>query len=148
VPARAPAVAHLRRAKDWMDAHFAEPLDVAQLATVAGCSRAHFIRSFAGAFGETPKAYLTRRRIERAQDLLRSVNLTVTEICLLVGFSSLGTFSRRFTELAGCSPSRYRAREREKGAPEIPGCYLMMWTRPAPDGNPALPDKPSGPGGL
>ena len=139
---------HLRHAKDWMDAHFAEPLDVVRLASVAGCSRAHFIRSFAEAYGETPKAYLTRRRIERAQDLLRSVNLTVTEICLLVGFSSLGTFSRRFSEIVGCSPSRYRARARERGAPAIPGCYLMMWTRPAPTGKPALPDKPSEPGGA
>lgn len=123
-----PAVAHLRRAKDWMDAHYAEPLDVERLAAVAGWSRYHFIRLFAAVYGETPKAYLTRRRIERAQDLLRSANLTVTEICLAVGFTSLGTFSRRFTELVGRSPSEYRA---QNGAPAIPGCYLMMWTRPS-----------------
>jgi transcriptional regulator GlxA family with amidase domain len=126
--ARQPSVAHLRRAKDWMDAHYAEPLDVERLAAVAGWSRYHFIRSFAATYGETPKAYLTRRRIERAQDLLRSANLTVTEICLAVGFTSLGTFSRRFTELAGQSPSQYRA---GTAAPAIPGCYLMMWTRPS-----------------
>jgi transcriptional regulator GlxA family with amidase domain len=126
--ARQPAVAHLRRAKDWMDAHYGEPLDVERLAGMAGWSRYHFIRSFAAAYGETPKAYLTRRRIERAQDLLRSVNLTVTEICVAVGFTSLGTFSRRFTELAGMSPSEYRA---QHAAPAIPGCYLMMWTRPS-----------------
>lgn len=125
---RQPSVAHLRRAKDWMDAHYPEPLDVERLAAVAGWSRYHFIRSFAATYGETPKAYLTRRRIERAQDLLRSANLTVTEVCLAVGFTSLGTFSRRFTELVGQSPSRYRA---GAGAPAIPGCYLMMWTRPS-----------------
>ncbi|GAA5157137.1 MULTISPECIES: helix-turn-helix domain-containing protein [Amycolatopsis] len=123
-----PAVAHLRRAKDWMDAHYAEPLDVARLAAVAGWSRSHFIRCFAAAYGETPKAYLTRRRIERAQDLLRSANLTVTEVCVAVGFTSLGTFSRRFTELTGRTPTQYRA---EHGPPAIPGCYLMMWTKPS-----------------
>ncbi|UIJ63856.1 helix-turn-helix transcriptional regulator [Amycolatopsis acidiphila] len=111
-----------------MDAHYAEALDVERLAAVAGWSRYHFIRSFAAAYGETPKAYLTRRRIERAQDLLRSANLTVTEVCLAVGFTSLGTFSRRFTELTGQSPSQYRART---GPPAIPGCYVMMWTRPS-----------------
>ncbi|SFB52724.1 transcriptional regulator, AraC family [Amycolatopsis marina] len=128
---RPPAVAHLRRARDWMDAHHAEPLDIEQLAEVARCSRSHFIHSFAAAYGETPKAYLTRRRIERAQDLLRSANLTVTEICLLVGFTSLGTFSRRFTALVGLSPTAYRAAARTARAPLIPGCYLMMMTRPA-----------------
>ena len=67
------------------------------LATVAGVSKFHFARSFADVYGETPIRYLTRRRIERAQDLLRSANLTVTEICMAVGFSSLGSFSSRFT---------------------------------------------------
>jgi transcriptional regulator GlxA family with amidase domain len=114
-----------------MDAHYAEPLDIDGLAAVAGWSRYHFIRSFAASYGETPKAYLTRRRIERAQDLLRSVNLTVTEICLAVGFTSLGTFSRRFSELVGQSPSEYRAQARAGAPPAIPGCYLMMWTRPS-----------------
>ena len=122
------AVAHLRHAKDWMDAHYAEPLDIERLAALAGWSRYHFIRSFAAAYGETPKAYLTRRRIERAQDLLRGANLTVTEVCLAVGFTSLGTFSRRFTELVGISPTEYRTKH---PAPPIPGCYLMMWTRPS-----------------
>ncbi|GAA3831395.1 helix-turn-helix domain-containing protein [Amycolatopsis tucumanensis] len=128
---RAAVVAQVRRAKDWMDAHYAEPLDVDALAAVACCSRYHFMRSFAAAYGESPKAYLTRRRIERAQDLLRSVNLTVTEVCLAVGFTSLGTFSRRFAEITGSSPSEYRARVRADGPPPVPGCYLMMWTRPA-----------------
>ncbi|GAB3571458.1 helix-turn-helix transcriptional regulator [Amycolatopsis endophytica] len=130
---RAAVVAQVRRAKDWMDAHYAEPLDVDALAAVACCSRYHFTRSFAAAYGESPKAYLTRRRIERAQDLLRSANLTVTEVCLAVGFTSLGTFSRRFAEITGESPSRYRARMRSEGPPPVPGCYLMMWTRPSPE---------------
>lgn len=125
-------VVHLRRARDRVDAEYAEPLDVEQLAATAGCSREHFIRAFRQTYGETPGAYLTRRRIERAQDLLRAANLTVTEICMLVGFSSLGTFSRRFTEIVGQTPSGYRAAARAAGPPPVPGCYLMMWTRPAP----------------
>ncbi|GHE83238.1 transcriptional regulator [Amycolatopsis deserti] len=137
---RAAVVAQVRRAKDWMDAHYAEPLDVDALAAVACCSRYHFMRSFAAAYGESPKAYLTRRRIERAQDLLRSANLTVTEVCLAVGFTSLGTFSRRFAEITGSSPSEYRARVRSDGPPPVPGCYLMMWTRPS--GETAHSEKP------
>ncbi|WP_158885820.1 helix-turn-helix domain-containing protein [Amycolatopsis anabasis] len=135
------ALTRLRGAKDWIDAHYADPVDVTELAAVAGWSRAHFLRLFAAAYGETPGAYLTRRRIERAQDLLRSANLTVTEICLLVGFTSLGTFSRRFTELVGSSPTEYRAEARSAGAPPVPGCYLMMWTRPGPKTR--LSDKPA-----
>ncbi|MCW3043116.1 MAG: AraC family transcriptional regulator, partial [Actinobacteria bacterium] len=87
-----------------MDRHYAEPLSLDQVARQAGYSRSHFLRAFRDAYGETPRAYLTRRRIERARDLLRSANLTVTEICHIVGFSSLGSFSARFTELVGCSP--------------------------------------------
>ncbi|MDQ0381870.1 helix-turn-helix domain-containing protein [Amycolatopsis thermophila] len=142
---RAAVVAQVRRAKDWMDAHYAEPLDVGALAAVACCSRYHFSRSFAAAYGESPKAYLTRRRIERAQDLLRSANLTVTEVCLAVGFTSLGTFSRRFAEITGQTPSEYRARARSDGPPPVPGCYLMMWTRPAPGS--AHSEKPPEPPG-
>jgi len=111
-----------------MDAHYGEPLDVERLAAIAGWSRYHFIRSFAAAYGETPMAYLTRRRIERAQDLLRAANLTVTEVCHAVGYTSLGTFSRRFTELVGVAPSEYRAKY---PPPPIPGCFLMTWTRPS-----------------
>jgi AraC-like DNA-binding protein len=89
-------------------------------------SKYHFARSFEASYGETPIRYLIRRRIERAQDLLRSANLTITEICMLVGFSSLGSFSTRFSELVGESPSAYRARW-ATGGPHIPGCYLFMW---------------------
>jgi AraC-like DNA-binding protein len=118
---------HLRRARDHVDARFAEPLDLSRLAAVAGVSKYHFARSFEAAYGETPIRYLTRRRIERAQDLLRAANLSITEICMLVGFTSLGSFSARFGDLVGESPSAYRARWAATGAPHIPGCYLFMW---------------------
>lgn len=92
----------------------------------AGSSRYHFARGFRAAYGEPPGAYLSRRRIERAQDLLRSANHTVTEICHLVGFSSLGSFSARFSELVGCSPTEYRRRHVGRGGPPpVPGCVLM-----------------------
>jgi AraC-like DNA-binding protein len=122
---------HLRAAKDLMDRSYAESLDLDALARRAGYSRYHFLRAFREAYGETPRTYLTRRRIERAKDLLRSVNLTVTEICFMVGFSSLGSFSSRFTELVGVTPTAYRETAvRDGGPPPIPGCYLMMRTRP------------------
>jgi transcriptional regulator GlxA family with amidase domain len=117
---------HLRLARDHADRHFAEPLDVDALARVAGLSKYHFVRSFASEFGETPMRYVTRRRIERAQDLLRAVNLTVTEICMLVGFSSVGSFSKRFRELVGEPPVAYRDRWAASGGPHVPGCYLFM----------------------
>jgi len=121
-----PAVFHLRRARDLIDGRFAEPLDLDAMARAAGFSRYHFARAFAAAYGETPGRYLTRRRIERAQDLLRSANLTVTEICMLVGFASLGSFSSRFTELVGMSPVAYRNQWAARGGPHIPGCFLFM----------------------
>ena len=122
---------HLRAAKDLMDRAYAEPLDLDALARHAGYSRYHFHRAFRAVYGESPRAYLTRRRIERAKDLLRTANLTVTEICHLVGFSSLGSFSSRFTELVGASPTAYRTEAvADGGSPPIPGCFLMMWTRP------------------
>jgi AraC-like DNA-binding protein len=124
---------HLRRAKDRIDSAYDQDLDLAELARCAGYSRYHFLRSFRAAYGETPQRYLTRRRVERAKDLLRSANLTVTEVCHLVGFASLGTFSSRFTELVGVPPSEYRARAvRDNGPPKVPGCFVMMWTRPIP----------------
>ena len=121
----------LRRARDVADRDFAEPLTLDAMAAAANLSKFHFAREFAAAYGETPRAYLTRRRIERAKDLLRSANLTVTEICLLVGFSSLGSFSVRFRQLVGESPSAYRrAAVASGGPPAIPGCFVLMWTRP------------------
>jgi AraC-like DNA-binding protein len=131
-----PAVFHLRRARDLIDRHFAEPLDVDAMARAAGFSRYHFVRAFKQAYGETPGRYLTRRRVERAQDLLRSANLTVTEVCHLVGFSSLGSFSSRFSELVGASPTEYRRLHAERGAPRVPGCFVMAWSRPGRPGRP------------
>ena len=124
----------LRRARDLIDRDYALPLDLAAMARHAGYSRFHFARAFAAAYGETPGRYLTRRRIERAKTLLRTANLSVTEICLLVGFDSLGSFSSRFSSLVGQSPSAYRqAAVRSGGAPPIPGCVVLMWTRPHAD---------------
>lgn len=117
---------HLRRAHDHIDRHYDSPLDLDALARVAGVSRSHFARSFEAAYGETPIRYLTRRRIERAQDLLRAANLTVTEVCMLVGFASLGSFSSRFTQLVGESPTAYRNRWAARGGPHVPGCYVFM----------------------
>lgn len=121
----------LRRAKDRIDRDYAEPLDIDVLAAEAHCSRSHFMRAFQAAYGEPPGLYLTRRRIERAKDLLRSANLTVTEICFVVGFGSLGSFSRRFSELVGLSPTAYRDRSRVRSAAPIPGCFVLMWNRPS-----------------
>jgi AraC-like DNA-binding protein len=135
------SVVHLRRARDLMDAKYADPLDLTAMAAEAGFSRYHFAREFRNAFGETPGAYLSRRRVERAKDLLASANLTVTEICMVVGFTSLGSFSRRFAELVGCSPTEYRRRMVGRGGrPPIPGCFVMAWARPRP----AIADKQAG----
>lgn len=119
-------LANLRRARDHVDRNYRDPLDLDALARVAGVSKYHFVRSFEATYGETPMRYLTRRRIERAQDLLRAANLTITEICMLVGFSSLGSFSSRFTQLVGESPTAYRDRWAARGGPHVPGCYLFM----------------------
>jgi AraC-like DNA-binding protein len=119
-------LAQLRQARDHVDRHDREPLDLDELARVAGVSKYHFARSFEATYGETPIRYLTRRRIERAQDLLRAANLTITEICMMVGFSSLGSFSSRFTQLVGETPTAYRDRWAATGGPHVPGCYLFM----------------------
>ncbi|WP_306363021.1 helix-turn-helix domain-containing protein [Nocardia sp. CC227C] len=117
---------HLRRARDLADRNYAEPLDLDRLAAAAGVSKYHFLRSFAATYGKTPAVYLAERRIERAQDLLRATNVTVTEACMLVGYSSLGSFSRKFTELVGLSPSEYQAKFAAEGTPRIPGCFVFI----------------------
>jgi AraC-like DNA-binding protein len=128
-PRRAPGdiLVHLRRARDHIDRHYAEPLDLSSLAAVAGISRYHFQRLFTATYGISPTAHLSQRRVERAQDLLRATNLTVTEVCHAVGFSSLGSFSARFRELVGETPSAFQRRWAASGAPHIPGCFLFMW---------------------
>jgi AraC-like DNA-binding protein len=119
----------LRRARDRMDREYAQPLDVPALARDAHMSTAHFARSFRAAYGESPYSYLMTRRIERAKALLRRGDLSVTEVCLAVGCTSLGSFSARFTELVGESPSAYRARNHADGA-SIPACVARLFTRP------------------
>jgi transcriptional regulator GlxA family with amidase domain len=130
----------LRRARDTMDRDYAQPLDVPALARGAFMSPGHFSRSFRAAFGETPYSYLMTRRIERAKALLRRGDLTVTEVCFEVGCTSLGSFSSRFTELVGESPSSYRARGHEEAA-AIPGCIAKVHTRPVRNGE----ARPAGP---
>jgi transcriptional regulator GlxA family with amidase domain len=125
-----PAYVHLLRAKDLIDRACGEPLDVPALARAAFASEAHFIRSFRAAFGVTPHRYLTRRRVERAQELLRETGDSITDISLQVGFRSLGSFSSAFRSLTGESPTGYRAMWRGRGDPAaIPGCHTMMWNR-------------------
>jgi AraC-like DNA-binding protein len=122
----------LLRARDRMDRSYAQPLDVAALAHVALTSEAHFIRTFKQTFGETPHRYLQRRRLERAMALLRETERPVTEICLDVGFVSLGTFSRTFRRVLGMSPSQYRAGWRTGAATAgyVPTCVVMASARP------------------
>ena len=125
------------RARDAMDRRYAEPLDVPTLARLAHVSQAHFIRTFRTTFGETPNRYLQRRRVERAMFLLRSTDRTVTDVCMAVGFSSLGTFSRVFADVVGEPPSVYR--RRGPLAP-VPTCFGMRWLRPSE--MTAVPEKP------
>jgi transcriptional regulator GlxA family with amidase domain len=119
----------LLRARDAMDRTYAWPLDVAALARVAHFSEAHFIRTFKETFGETPHRYLQRRRVERSMYLLRETDRSVTDICLDVGFLSLGTFSRTFREIVGDSPQAYR-RHAGRVKP-VPTCFTMSWMRPS-----------------
>jgi transcriptional regulator GlxA family with amidase domain len=119
----------LRRARDRMDRDYAQPLDVPALAHTALMSPGHFSRSFRAAYGETPYSHLMTRRIERAKALLRRGDVTVTEVCFAVGCTSLGSFSSRFTELVGESPSAYRARDHDDAA-AIPACITRVRTRP------------------
>ena len=120
----------LLRARDAMDRTYAEPLNTAALASIALTSEAHFIRTFRATFGETPHRYLQRRRVERAMYLLRRTDREVTDICLDVGFSSLGTFSRTFRGIVGETPSEFRGRQVSVAAP-VPACFAMAWTRPS-----------------
>src|SRR5690349_18559498 len=120
----------LRKAKDRIDREFDRPLDVPDLARSAAMSTGHFSRSFKTAFGESPYSYLMTRRIERAKFLLRGRDVSVTDVCMAVGFTSLGTFSSRFTELVGESPSAYRSRNHAESA-TIPDCVIKVRTKPS-----------------
>lgn len=116
------------RARDAIDRAYAHPLDIPSLSRVASVSEAHFIRTFKATFGETPHRYLQRRRVERAMFMLRESDRSVTDICMEVGFASLGTFSRTFRDIVQVTPSEYRAREEVIYAPT---CFVMVWTRPS-----------------
>jgi AraC-like DNA-binding protein len=116
------------RARDAIDRAYAQTLDVQSLAQVAHVSEAHFIRTFRATFGETPHRYLQRRRVERAMFMLRETGRSITDICLEVGFTSLGTFSRTFSEIVGVNPTDYRARSTVINAPT---CFTMSWMRPS-----------------
>ncbi|SES36574.1 AraC-type DNA-binding protein [Actinokineospora terrae] len=133
----------LRQARDRMDRDYAQPLDVAALAKGALMSSGHFSRSFRAAYGESPHSYLMTRRVERAKALLRRGDLSVTEVCFAVGCSSLGSFSSRFTELVGETPSAYRARSHDD-AVGIPACYAKRFTRPVR--HPVTNGEATGPG--
>ena len=128
----------LRRARDRMDRDYALPLDVPALARGAYMSPGHFQRSFRAAYGETPYSYLMTRRIERAKALLRRGDMSVTEVCFEVGCTSLGSFSSRFTELVGETPSAYRARGHEDYV-AVPGCVAMIRSRPVRNGEAGAP---------
>ena len=121
-------LAHLRRARDLMDREYARPLDVPAMARTALMSPAHFSRRFRDAYGETPWSYLMTRRIERAQAMLRRGDMTVTQVCLAVGFTSLGSFSARFAEMVGVTPSAYRDRDHAQLV-RVPGCIARDLTR-------------------
>jgi AraC-like DNA-binding protein len=122
-------LAHLRRARDLIDREYDRPLEVAELARAALMSPAHFARRFRVTYGETPYRYLMTRRIERAKALLRRGDMTVTEVCLEVGCTSLGSFSARFTELVGETPTAYRDRD-HSALVNVPGCIAKDVTRP------------------
>jgi transcriptional regulator GlxA family with amidase domain len=127
-PEAAADFVYLRRARDLMDRKYAEPLDVPVIASAALMSPAHFSRKFRAAYGETPYTYLMTRRMERAKAFLRQ-GMSVTDTCLAVGCTSLGSFSSRFTEIVGEAPSQYRARD-HRGSEVIPSCVSLVLTRP------------------
>jgi AraC-like DNA-binding protein len=127
--ARLADLARLRRVRDRMDREYAQPLDVEALARGVHMSAGHLSRQFRLAYGESPYSYLMTRRIERAMALLRRGDLSVTQVCFAVGCASLGTFSTRFTELVGVSPSTYRRDERGATA-GMPPCVVKQVTKP------------------
>lgn len=123
-------LARLRRVRDRIDRDYAQPLDVEALARGAAMSAGHLSRQFRQAYGESPYSYLMTRRIERAMALLRRGDLSVTEVCFEVGCASLGTFSTRFTELVGMSPSAFRSQAVEQQTAGLPSCVAKQVTRP------------------
>jgi AraC-like DNA-binding protein len=128
------------RVRDTIDREYATELDVATLARIASVSPDHLIRTFRTVFGETPHLYLQRRRVERAMALLRDTDQPILEVCLAVGFTSLGTFGRTFREIVGESPRQWRSRG---PLPPAPGCFTMAWARPAGQLERSISEKPA-----
>jgi len=124
-------IAHLRRAKDLVDRSYAEPLDVLALARHAHMSPAHFARQFKEAFGESPHQYVLTRRVERAMELLRNTDATVTDVCFDVGFQSLGSFSSAFRRVTDMTPTAYRAAYPPAASQAVvPACFVRAYGRP------------------
>jgi AraC-like DNA-binding protein len=132
--AQVPPARYLLRAKDFVDARYAEPITVADLAAAAGLSRAHFSRMFSRTFGESPRAYLQTRRLERAAALLRYTERSVADICVMVGLQSVGSFTTSFSRVFGMSPATYRASMPPATVhARVPSCILQRDTRPGSD---------------
>ena len=125
-----PLSRHLLRVRDLIDRAYAEELDVGALARSAAVSPAYFSRSFKAAFGETPHQYLISRRMERAKALLRVGDLSVTDVCMAIGFASLGSFTTQFKRVVGATPTAYHDRDGHEELTKLPNCYVRMWTRP------------------
>jgi AraC-like DNA-binding protein len=129
-----PPARYLLRAKDFVDARYAEQITVEDLAAAAGLSRAHFSRMFSRTFGESPRAYLQSRRLERAAALLRCTDRSVADICVMVGLQSVGSFTTSFARVFGKPPAAYRASMPPASAyARVPSCVLQRDTRPVPD---------------
>lgn len=128
-----PLERHLLRARDLVDAHYAMPLDVGALARQACVSPAHFSRRFKATFGETPHQYVLTRRMQRAQELLRSTELSVGEVCVEVGYHSLASFTRTFHRVVGRPPAAWRTHAQAEGdaLAQVPSCIVRTWLRPA-----------------
>ncbi|MXP23709.1 helix-turn-helix domain-containing protein [Gordonia sp. HNM0687] len=129
----APPARHLLRARDLVDARFAEPLTVEDMAAAAKLSRAHFTRAFSATFGQSPHAYLQTRRLERAAAMLRNTDRSVADICMAVGLSSVGSFTTSFARAFGQSPTAYRASYPPPSAyVPVPTCVMRLYNRPSP----------------
>ncbi|AFA71847.1 putative transcriptional regulator, AraC-family [Gordonia polyisoprenivorans VH2] len=140
-----PPARYLLRAKELVDARFAEPLTVDDMAAAARLSRAHFSRAFTSAYGETPHAYLQTRRLERAASMLRNTDRSVTDICIAVGLRSVGSFTTSFARAYGKTPTAYRASFPPAGdQAHVPACVLRVFTRPAPTSRTADPNTAQG----
>jgi AraC-like DNA-binding protein len=126
-----PPARHLLRAKDLADARYFEPIEVDDMARAAGLSRAHFSREFRRAFGESPRAYLLTRRLERAAALLRNTDRSVADVCLSVGLQSIGSFTTSFKRMFGKSPTAYRAAFPPAAEHAlVPACVVRFYARP------------------